>query len=225
MEKFRFPWLNETNLSGLPVITERDIHPHHSWERAELFHSFDAGSTEIEFLNLIHALIIATKPLRCLETGTFLGMGAICIAHALRENGTGHLTTLEKDPQLCDKARAALQQSGMSDLVSVICTDSLSFIDNLDDPIDFAFIDSHPSIRHKELSKLINNGILNGLAVCHDTSRLRVKFPIFESRVDIENYMNTLDSLTKHPFVRGTLEFNISRGVRIFQVVSPFMSG
>ena len=71
------------DLVNQKMLQESFTHPHCPEEKAELFFTFDVGSTEVESLELLHAIIRRTKPQMCLETGTFCGIGTIAIAHAL----------------------------------------------------------------------------------------------------------------------------------------------
>jgi predicted O-methyltransferase YrrM len=72
---------------GLAEGRESSLHPHVAEERSELFRAADGGSTEYEYLNLIHGLVLATKPTLVLETGTFRGYGTLALGSAIHRNG------------------------------------------------------------------------------------------------------------------------------------------
>lgn len=155
---------------------ESDIHPHHPLERAELFHVRNgSGCTEFEFLNLLHAFVLATKPNRVLETGTFNGMGTLAIASALHWNGFGILSTVDIDE--CTEAKSYLQSyAELVHHVEFITSDAEQFCQNYSgEPFDLAFIDSGAG-RLREVLSLINRRKLGQgcLVFVHDASRLRV---------------------------------------------------
>lgn len=167
-------WLAIEAELGLTAVQESAIHPHHPLEHAEWFHVRDAsGCTEYEFLNLIHALVLATKPVVVLETGTFTGMGTLAIAHALSWNGFGQVTTVDIEP--CAEARALIESLGLSHHVKFVQSDSLDFCSTYDGPpLDFVFVDSGPW-RLKETNALYSRGCLKEecCVLVHDCSPLR----------------------------------------------------
>lgn len=168
-------WHDIVQHLGLSAVSEQDIHDHDPRERAHLFHNRDAsGSTEYEFLNLIHALVMAMKPERAIETGTFTGMGTLAIAHAMSWNGIGQLTTVDCDP--CLEAKAQIDRYALTHLVNFIKSDALEFINAYaGEPFDMAFIDSGDG-RLVETNALVERGKLSdrALVILHDASPHRV---------------------------------------------------
>ena len=70
---------------------------------------------------LLYALVRATKPMVCVETGTHKGLSALYIAHALEDNGRGILYTcdpynygqqenISKFPELADRTRVCIMK-------------------------------------------------------------------------------------------------------------------
>lgn len=202
---------------------ESEVHPHCPQEKAELFCSFDNGSTEIEVLAFLRAIVQLIKPQFVLETGTFLGIGAIAIGHALRENGFGKLITLETKQELCEKAKEKIYNCGLSGYVEIVNMDSLQFIAQLSPrgflKFDFAFFDSATPVRIKEFWSLWHKGLLANIVAFHDTSIYREKTLTIPGEPQSE-YLAELDKIEKK-CCRGRLEFNLSRGLRIMQLGQP----
>ena len=61
------------------------------------WHMADSQSTELEVLDFLKALVTTVKPRLIVETGTFLGYGAIAMAQGLKSNGFGRVITIEQD--------------------------------------------------------------------------------------------------------------------------------
>lgn len=116
--------------------------------RPERWHSPDIQATESEVAMLVAALVRATQPDQVVETGTYLGHTAYLIGQTLDLSGHGHLTTLERDPELAEQARSLCV--GLP--VTVVTGDTLEFTPS--SPIDFAWFDSGPDIRADEFRRL-----------------------------------------------------------------------
>lgn len=186
-------------------------------ERAELFHCYDSGSTEHEYLELLHALVLVSKPLNILETGTYLGFGTMAITEAIKFNGVGHLTTIDLSEENVSKVAASLQSLGMDSLVTVLKGDSLCLIREAAEPYDFVFLDSELFIRGLELELLFARNLLpsGSMIVVHDTSRLRVA-PNGVPDVGSKIFWETFEKYSNR--VRY-LEFPLSRGMTVAQVL------
>ena len=59
------------------------------------------------------------RPARVVEFGTSFGLSAIHLAAALRDNGSGHLITTEKDAAKALRSAEHFQQAGLADLIEV----------------------------------------------------------------------------------------------------------
>jgi predicted O-methyltransferase YrrM len=75
------------------------------------------------------------------EFGTSLGISAIHLAAALRDNGAGRLIATEFDASKVERARHNLRDAGLDDLVDIRTGDAFATL--LDDPatIDFLLLD------------------------------------------------------------------------------------
>ena len=90
---------------------------------------------------LLSVLVRATGGRAVLEVGTFVGVSATWIALAL--DATGHLDTLELDPDRADAAQAWFLRAGIADRVTVHRGPALDTLARLPDgAYDLAYIDA-----------------------------------------------------------------------------------
>lgn len=195
--------IDEQQLAARP---EAGSHPHAPEERADLFHGTgDGGTTELEYLTLIYALVLATKPTTLLETGSERGMGTLAIASAVAANGFGTLHSVDLSPS--DLQRQNLEKYGLSSHVKVVAAHSITFCANwTGEPFDFAFFDSDVHCRAREHDILRRRGKLTPTAVCvfHDASALRYGV---DTSFDYIRYTEAAPGLT----------LPLSRGLKIVQ--------
>jgi predicted O-methyltransferase YrrM len=167
-------WMDIVDGEGLLEKLESDAHPHCKEEESHLFRTGDGGGTEFEILNLLNAFVKALKPRNVLETGTYKGQGTLAIAEALLFNGRGKVTTLENNDGFFQAAEAKLSKWGVMGVVDMVKANSLTWIGNYAGPtFDFAFLDSTLAIRPEELRLLVQQNIIGGMVLIHDTSLYR----------------------------------------------------
>ncbi len=87
--------------------------------QARLWSMLDTRTPEAEVLDFLHALVRLTKPLRALETSTWLGFSAIAIGSALRDNGFGHLQTLQRDADAGPYAKRNVAAAKLAEIVTI----------------------------------------------------------------------------------------------------------
>lgn len=143
------------------IKTEPEITP-----GGEHFKMFNTGGVEVEVAELLYSLVRCWKPRVVVETGTHLGISSAYIAEALRDNGSGYLTTYEVIPSLKQQAEALWEDLGLTNHVQCLLQPSLTA--QVTSPIDFLFLDSEPQYRFDEFLKfwpLVKEG---GLIAIHD---------------------------------------------------------
>lgn len=188
---------------------ESDVHPHVREERAELFQAENAIVCEQEVGALLYALVRCLKPEKILETGT--GFSTMMILQALQDNGVGGLVSIDKRRDLIHQAAQGLAGLGRT-WAQFVQEDSIAWIQNYQGPpFDFAFLDSDVMIRAQELQTLIQRKLIRGHVLIHDTSRHRSK-----TVQDNPHLPEMLDALNLR-----SVESNLSRGWRLFQVAGP----
>ncbi len=208
--------MNWIELINKEIKLENVGHPHCKEERAHLFHTFDFSSTEIEYLNLLHSLILVLKPITVLETGTFYGSGSIAIGAALKENGVGKLITLENNKDFVIISKNNIKACHLEDYIDIITIDSLNFIENNTIKFDFVFFDSETKSRAVEFKALYKKNCLTNIVSFHDTSRLRMKTYPDQKGIN-DKYLKDLDYISKN-YCNSSIEFKLSRGFRLMQL-------
>jgi predicted O-methyltransferase YrrM len=128
----------------------------------------DSQSTELEVLEFLKHVVTTVKPELILETGTFIGSGAIGMAEGLKENGFGRIVTLENDPLVFAKAKERIEVSGLSDWIE--CRNESSLDAKIEGSIDLYFCDSLLSVREQEIRKFLPQINPQGLILVHDAS-------------------------------------------------------
>lgn len=204
------------SLINKKVVTEDKGHPHCPEEKANLFHTFDFSSTEIETLNLLHALVLLIKPTSVLETGTFYGYGSIAIGSALKENGVGHLITLENTYDICKVAKKNIEDAGLIKYITLLYTNSLDYINATGSVFDLAFFDSAVNIRTTEFNNLYKKQAVTNLVAFHDTSELREK-TLKKDKYSQAMYTRDLKKIADN-YCTGNITFSLSRGLKVFQL-------
>lgn len=197
-------WVGIAKHLGLYDRCESSVHVHAPAERADLFHSADCGSTEFEYLNLLHAIVLASKPALVLETGTYFGYGTLAIASALKSNGTGTMITLDVDA--CEKARVLVNDAGLASVVEFQKRDAVEFCRTYSgNAFDFMFHDSGGERAYEHQLLKESKKIMPGALVCfHDASPFRVG----------PSPNSWIDGLNGAP---NMIWFNLSRGLRLLQ--------
>jgi len=130
----------------------------------------EGRGVEQEVGALLYGLVRMVKPVVCIETGTFVGDSAEWIGRALRDNGTGRLTTCDIDPERIGPARERFRDLPI-DVAQIAGQDLLAVASSAGRaPMDFVHIDSgDPNVREKELMSLGDHNISPGGIVCwHD---------------------------------------------------------
>jgi protein-L-isoaspartate(D-aspartate) O-methyltransferase len=65
----------------------------------------------------------AEKPILLLEIGTGSGYHAVLCAEMLKDNPGSHVYTVERVPELAEKAKAAIESIGYGDMITVVLSD------------------------------------------------------------------------------------------------------
>ncbi len=74
---------------------------------------------------VLHALVLATRPSLVVEFGASLGISTIYLASALADLGTGRVVTTELVAQKAERTAAVLERAGLGEYVEVLVGDAL----------------------------------------------------------------------------------------------------
>jgi glycosyltransferase involved in cell wall biosynthesis len=133
-----------------------------------LWSMFDGYTAEIEVLDFLYTLVRLTKPQRVLETGTWLGRSAIAIASALRDNGIGHLVTIELNREAAKVAARNIDNEGLTPFATLHVANSLAI--ELSETYELALFDSDISLRTAEFSRFYDQLEPGAIILFHDTA-------------------------------------------------------
>ncbi|MCX2931132.1 class I SAM-dependent methyltransferase [Mycobacterium sp. CVI_P3] len=109
-------------------------------ERADAFSDFYLPVTP-ESGQLLYTLVRAIRPKSVVEFGMSLGLSAIHLAGAVRDNGVGRLVTTELSAAKVVAATASFAEVGLDDLITVLEGDALQTLAGLQEPVDFVLLD------------------------------------------------------------------------------------
>lgn len=135
--------------SGRMVSPEKAEHPVGEVP-SRLWSRFDSASSETEVIDFVFSLVRLLKPRLALETGTWLGLNAIGIGKAMKQNGFGHLISLELDADAQATAARNIADAGLQAQVTSHHASSLDF--PTEALFDFAYFDTSIDIRHAEFA-------------------------------------------------------------------------
>jgi len=118
------------------------------------YHMFDDGGVESEVGEFLYGIVKVLKPEKILETGTYSGISSMYMAQGLKDNGFGHLTTVEYEITHKNRAEKLWGNCGLSEFVTCKLQSSLDFNP---DNYELIFLDTEPNLRFKELVKFFPN--------------------------------------------------------------------
>jgi len=149
------------NLAGAKVVQEH---------RDTRFSVVDFLSAELETLELLAAFVRRLKPKIAIECGTYHGIASCYIGDALKQNGSGHLWSIECDEERAVVSREAIRRMDLESVVTVVLGKSV-IADVPEGPYDFVFHDGdRDSDLGPELERFSGNLSHGGMSFVHDTS-------------------------------------------------------
>ena len=92
----------------------------------------------------LHTMVRSARARCIVEFGTSYGVSTLWLAAAARANW-GKVISCEIVPEKAARARAHLSEAGLLEVVEVREGDALETLSDLDDPVDFVFLDGFPS--------------------------------------------------------------------------------
>jgi predicted O-methyltransferase YrrM len=90
---------------------------------------------------LLYTLVRATRPTVVVEFGMSLGLSAIHLASAVRDNGIGRIVTTELSAAKVVAAKATFAELGLDDVITVLEGDALETLANIEEPVNFVLLD------------------------------------------------------------------------------------
>jgi predicted O-methyltransferase YrrM len=119
---------------------------------------------------LLYALVRASRPATIVEFGMSLGISALHLASAVRDNGAGRVITTELSTDKVAAATATFAETGLDDLITVLEGDALTTLAGLDGPVDFVLLDGWKELYLPVLRLLEDRLSPGALLVADNTS-------------------------------------------------------
>lgn len=99
-----------------------------------------------ELGRMLYLLARAASAKRVVEFGASMGISAIYLASAIRDNGGGELITTEIEPSKAARAQENFSAAGVAPLVDLRVGDALETLKDIAGPIDMVLLDGSPSL-------------------------------------------------------------------------------
>jgi predicted O-methyltransferase YrrM len=139
-------------------------------ERADALSDFYLPVTP-EAGRLLYALVRATKPSTIVEFGMSLGISAIHLASAVRDNGAGRVVTTELSAAKVAAAKKTFTETGLDDLITVLEGDALTTLADIDGPVEFVLLDGWKEL-YLPVTKLLEPRLSAGALIVADNTSM-----------------------------------------------------
>jgi predicted O-methyltransferase YrrM len=120
---------------------------------------------------LLYALVRASRPSTIVEFGMSLGISAIHLASAVRDNGTGRVVTTELSAAKVATAKRTFTETGLDDLITVLEGDALTTLAAVDGPIQFVLLDGWKEL-YLPVTKLLEPKLSPGALIVADNTSM-----------------------------------------------------
>jgi predicted O-methyltransferase YrrM len=125
----------------------------------------NTGSVLVEEAFLLYALVRMTKPQLVLDCGTYIGISAMFMAEALRDNCSGRIISIEHNSDTYGVARQVFAQTGYHE-IELLHQEIETY--HPTESIDFLFLDTETADRVQQFVKLFPDLSSNAWVVFHD---------------------------------------------------------
>jgi predicted O-methyltransferase YrrM len=147
-------------------------------ERADALSDFYLPVTP-EAGRLLYSLVRAARPDTVVEFGMSLGISAIHLASAVRDNGSGRVVTTELSAAKVVKAKTTFAETGLDDLITVLEGDALTTLVDIDGPIGFVLLDGWKEL-YLPVTKLLEPRLSAGALIVADNTSMDDTKPYLE---------------------------------------------
>lgn len=138
-------------------------------ERADALSEFYLPVTP-EAGRLLYALVRSSRPSTVVEFGMSLGISAIHLASAVRDNGEGRVVTTELSEEKVAVASRNFADAGLDDLITVLPGDATKTLADIEGPVQFVLLDGWKDLYLKVLQLLEPRLAPGALVVADNTS-------------------------------------------------------
>jgi predicted O-methyltransferase YrrM len=138
-------------------------------ERADALSEFYLPVTP-EAGRLLYALVRASRATTVVEFGMSLGISAIHLASAVRDNGAGRVVTTELSADKVARATRNFADAGLDDVITVLQGDALETLADVEGPVAFVLLDGWKDLYIQVLELLEPRLAPGALVVADNTS-------------------------------------------------------
>jgi predicted O-methyltransferase YrrM len=158
----------------MPILGElmsRDAVPAEAsaQQRADALSEFYLPVTP-EAGRLLYTLVRASRPANVVEFGMSLGISAIHLASAVRDNGEGRVVTTELNANKVELATANFAEAGLDDLITVLHGDALETLASVEGSVQFVLLDGWKDLYGQVLALLEPRLTPGAIVVADNTS-------------------------------------------------------
>ena len=154
-------------------------------ERADALSDFylpvtrDAG-------RLLYTLVRSSRPATVVEFGMSLGISALHLAAAVRDNGSGRVVTTELSAAKVATARTTFAETGLAGFITILEGDALTTLQSLDGPVEFVLLDGWKEL-YVPVLELLEPRLSAGALVVADNTTMAELAPYLEHVRDPAN--------------------------------------
>jgi predicted O-methyltransferase YrrM len=120
---------------------------------------------------LLYALVRAARPSIIVEFGMSLGISAIHLASAVRDNGSGRVVTTELSAAKVTAAKKTFAATGLDGLITVLEGDALTTLADLDGPVEFVLLDGWKEL-YLPVTRLLEPKLSAGALIIADNTSM-----------------------------------------------------
>ena len=116
----------------------------------------------------LYNLVKKLKPQSILELGTWRGASTIYLALALKENGTGQITTVDIDNNRVEQAADNFKRAGVGEYITQVVIDIEEFLPQDSTVYDFIFMDAAKAHQKRWLEGILKRNTQKGSIIIVD---------------------------------------------------------
>ena len=139
-------------------------------ERADALSDFYLPVTP-EAGRLLYSLVRASRPSTIVEFGMSLGISAMHLAAAVRDNGSGRVVTTELSAVKVAAAKKTFAETGLDDLITVLEGDALATLADIGGPVEFVLLDGWKEL-YLPVTKLLEPLLSAGALIIADNTSM-----------------------------------------------------
>ncbi len=148
------------------------------------------------------------QPREILEVGTAIAFSTILMAERMAEGG--QVTTIDRNPEMVEEAKANIKQAGLTEEINLIEGEAAEWLQKLDGPYDFIFMDSGKAKYYEFFPYCMNllktggilavDDVLQGGTILHDEEDIPKRVRKIHRKLN-----DFLDVVLTHPSLKATI--------------------